>query len=107
MNAILEDNKEQINALCRKYGVARLEVFGSANTPEFDPEASDFDFVVEFEDYGPGIADRYLGFANTLEATLRRKVDLVFERRMKPRFRAFIAPQREVIFEAPNDSIAA
>jgi predicted nucleotidyltransferase len=103
MNAILESKMLAITTLCRQYGVAKLESFDSANTPEFDPERSDSGCVVEFEDDGPRIADRCLGFADALEATLRREADLVFERRMKPRFRAFIAPQREVIYGAASD----
>jgi len=39
---------DAIAALCREYGVARLEVFGSVMTDEFDPERSGVDFVVRF-----------------------------------------------------------
>lgn len=42
-------HREAIAALCRRHGVARLEVFGSAARGEdFDPARSDADFLVEF-----------------------------------------------------------
>ena len=48
MNPLVEQHLEAIRALCREYGVARLEVFGSAATEEFDPDRSDVDFIVEY-----------------------------------------------------------
>ena len=107
MNAILESKMSAIIELCRNYGVAKLEVFGSANTPEFDPDRSDFDFVIEFSRTGDDLLSRFIGFADDLEAELGRSVDFVFERKMRPRFRAFIAPQREVIFETADHTVAA
>lgn len=52
MNTILEEKKAAIAGVCRQYGVTKLEVFGSANTRDFDPERNDFDFVVEFAEGG-------------------------------------------------------
>jgi uncharacterized protein len=48
MISLIEDHLEEIVALCREYGVARLEVFGSAATGAFDPGRSDVDFLVEY-----------------------------------------------------------
>lgn len=31
-----------------RYGVAKLEIFGSANTPRFDPERSDVGFLMHY-----------------------------------------------------------
>ena len=107
MNPIIEEQLPTIIDLCHKYGVAKLELFGSANTPEFDPQSSDFDFVIEFLRYDDDSLSQFIGFADSLEAALGRKVDFVFDRKMRPRFRAFIAPQREVIFEAENRTVAA
>ena len=39
----LESKKESVGALCQRYGVRRLRVFGSALRPDWDEEASDFD----------------------------------------------------------------
>lgn len=52
----LSAHLEAIRALCRAYGVARLDVFGSAVTAAFDPARSDIDFLVEYDpetDLGP------------------------------------------------------
>lgn len=99
MNPILDHHKDAIAALCRHYGVSKLDVFGSSTRPHFDPEKSDFDFVIEFAHHGSDSARWFIGFADALEALLDRPVDLVFDRAMKPRFRDFIASSREVAFE--------
>jgi predicted nucleotidyltransferase len=78
MNPIIEAKKPEIIALCRRYGVRKLDLFGSATGPSWDPERSDFDFVVDFYDYGPGISSRFLDFGDEMEALLGRKVDFAF-----------------------------
>ena|SRR5690349_7253112 len=97
MNPIIEAKKPEILDLCRKYGVVRLDLFGSATGPNWDPEHSDFDFVIEFADYGPGISTRFFDFGDDLEALLGRKVDFVFEERLRPRFRARVDASKEVV----------
>lgn len=97
LNPIIEAKKPEILDLCRKYGVVRLDLFGSATGPNRDPERSDFDFVIEFADYGPGIATRFFDFGDDLEALLGGKVDFVSERRMRPRFRASVDRCREPV----------
>jgi predicted nucleotidyltransferase len=37
MNKLIESKREELAALCRKYRVQRLEIFGSAVTESFDP----------------------------------------------------------------------
>jgi predicted nucleotidyltransferase len=39
----------EVRALCEKYSVKKLTLFGSAVKGTFDAERSDLDFVVEFE----------------------------------------------------------
>ncbi len=78
MIALIEQHRDQIAALCRRYGVHRLELFGSAASERFDPSTSDVDFFYEFnpteaDDY----ADRFFGLLEALELLLGRKVDLV------------------------------
>ena len=100
MIALIDDNRETIIALCEQFGVQRLAVFGSAVKGTFDPETSDLDFVVEFEDYGRGIAKRFIYFANALEALLDRSVDLVFESRMSDaEFRKNVLDTMEIMFD--------
>jgi uncharacterized protein len=76
--AIAEQCRDQIEALCRKYGVKRLELFGSAARGEFDPRHSDLDFLVLYDRAAKGsLADRFFGLLEGLEGLFNRKVDLV------------------------------
>ena len=103
----LKDKQPEIARLCEQYGVRKLDVFGSAATGEFDPETSDYDFVIDFLDYGPGISDRFIDFADALEALLGRSVDFAFEEKMKPRFLAAVNESREVVFATRDGTVAA
>lgn len=70
---------DRIQALCREFGVKRLDVVGSAATGEFDPDRSDIDFLIEYEretDLGPWMK-RYFELRHRLEAILGHRVDLV------------------------------
>lgn len=86
-------------ALCRRYGVARLEVFGSAaGGAGFDPGRSDADFLVSFM---PTSRDDLAGFADfkdALEMLLGRPVDLV-EREAIEASRNYIR-RRNILAEA-------
>ena len=78
LTAIIEDHREDIETLCRRFNVARLEVFGSAADGTFDPASSDVDLLVEFQPLEPGsLADAYFGLLAELERIFQRKVDLV------------------------------
>ena len=80
MNALVVHNLEKIAELCRKHGVKRLEVFGSAARDDFDPARSDVDFMVEFYPYEfEGFGDKYFVLRRELEGLLGRHVDLVEE----------------------------
>jgi predicted nucleotidyltransferase len=48
MNDLIEFKRNDLAELCRQFGVKRLELFGSANTPVFNSGRSDLDFLVEF-----------------------------------------------------------
>jgi len=74
----LDRNRQAIAKLCRKHGVRRLVLFGSAAAGEFDPARSDLDLLVEFEALSPlDHANAYFGLADDLEALVGRRVDLV------------------------------
>lgn len=66
-----------VEQLCRRFGVARLAVFGSAVTEDFDPERSDLDVLVEFAEGVDGLFDAYFGLREALEDLVGRPVDLV------------------------------
>lgn len=103
MIALIERNLEAIEALCREYGVVRLEVFGSAvRGMEFDPASSDVDFVVEFEPMSPDEhADSYFGLLFALEDLFGRSIDLVEMPAVRnPYIRAEIERTRELLYAA-------
>ncbi|MGQ0642521.1 MAG: nucleotidyltransferase family protein [Gemmatimonadaceae bacterium] len=73
----VESQRNAIAALCRKYGVAALDLFGSATTDEWQP-TSDLDFIVTFKRHSiRGLADRYLRLAEELEKRFGRTVHLI------------------------------
>ena len=78
MLGLIEQHLSQIRALCGKYGVRRLELFGSAARGDFDWQSSDLDFLIQFHDLGwQGSFKRYMGLKLALEDLLERNVDLV------------------------------
>ncbi len=77
MLPLIEESRPQIVELCRKHGVKRLELFGSAARGDFKTASSDLDFFVEFVSYDdPKIADHWFGLQEDLEKVLGHKVDL-------------------------------
>jgi len=75
---VIEEHREEILALCKRFSVAKLDVFGSAADGTFDPNRSDVDFLVEFQALKPGpLADAYFGLLAEFELIFQRKVDLV------------------------------
>lgn len=68
----------QIEDLCRKHGVRRLFLIGSALGVGFDAARSDVDFLVEFESHDrSGPASRYFDLLEDLQRLLNRRVDLI------------------------------
>ena len=77
----LDPYRTEIDALCRRHGVKKLELFGSAARGEFEEQHGDYDFFVEFLSYeSPTIADQWFGLQEGLERLLGRPVDLVSRR---------------------------
>ena len=73
---MVELPKEGIADLCRRHGVTRLELFGSAATGRFGPD-SDYDFFVQFDPATPRAEKPYFEFLFALEDLLGRPVDLI------------------------------
>ncbi|MEQ1891976.1 MAG: nucleotidyltransferase domain-containing protein [Planctomycetota bacterium] len=75
---MIEERRPELAALCRKYNVRRLELFGSAATGRFDPARSDLDFLVEFQDLSPSdYARSFFDLLHELEDLFARAIDLV------------------------------
>jgi len=79
-----------IRALCRRFGLARLVLFGSATTDRFEPARSDLDFLYSFEDRERAdYADAFFGLKDAVQDLFRRPVDLIAEYAVEnPYFRA-------------------
>lgn len=75
MIALVDEKKPEIVALCERFGVRRLELFGSAATGAFDPAHSDLDFIVDLGAYERGVAKRYFAFCERLEGLVQRPND--------------------------------
>lgn len=96
---LIERHIKSIVALCRKYKVNRLFVFGSVLTDRFN-DGSDIDMVVDFkkdevEDY----FDNYFDFKYSLQDLFGREVDLVEEQTIRnPYFRKSVDSTKQPIF---------
>ncbi len=77
MHPAIVEKRENLADLCRRFGVTRLDVFGSAaRGMDFNAATSDVDFLVQFEPRDDELA-RFLDLKDALEALLERSVDLV------------------------------
>lgn len=102
MHVTVEHRRADIAALCRRLGVRRLSLFGSATGECFNEATSDLDFVVEFNN-GPGFDyfDAYFSLKEGLEALFDRPVDLVTQSSIKnPYFAACLAETQEFVYAA-------
>lgn len=108
MNALVDKHRERLFDLCRRHGVSRLRLFGSAATGRFDAATSDLDFIVTFADKSPGYADRYLNFAEALERLFGCAVDVVTERSVQnPYFRRSVESAQQLVYERENEEAPA
>jgi len=64
-----------------RFGICSLAIFGSVARGDAGPE-SDVDILVEFRET-PGLS-QYMGLKFWLEDRLRRRVDLVMDKALKP-----------------------
>ncbi len=103
MHASIERKLSDIAALCQRYGVRRLELFGSAaRGVDFDPERSDADFLVEFDQarrIDP--LEQFFGLSDSLGKVLGRPVDLIERGAVRnPFFAQQMNEARELVYEA-------
>ena len=100
MHPSIAQNLDDIADLCRRFGVRRLEAFGSAvRARDFDPARSDADFLVQFAPKADLPALRqYFGFAEAMQELLGRRVDLVDSAIRNPYLRASVEMDRELVF---------
>src|SRR5271169_321797 len=95
----IEIDDGQLVAVCRKYRVRELALFGSAARGEMRPD-SDVDLLVEFLPQAEvGLID-YAGLMQDLGSLLGRKVDLVSKRGLKPLIRPAVLGEAQTLYAA-------
>lgn len=102
MLSLVGSKQDRLEALCRGFGVKRLELFGSASDGRFHSDGSDLDFLVVFDpSFGGSRADRYFGLLEALESLFSRSVDLVeLEAIRNPYFRESVERSRTLLYAA-------
>ncbi|MGE0410279.1 MAG: nucleotidyltransferase family protein [Amphiplicatus sp.] len=106
MHPAIESKRKETEEICRRRGVVRLEIFGSAaRGDDFDAEKSDADFLAAFKpDAGKPWMGEYMDLQTELESLPGRKVDLISLsgfKEMRNRFRRrSIEEDRELFYEA-------
>ena len=102
MSSGLSSYTDALADLCTRYGVSRLELFGSGSRTDFDVETSDFDLLVEFVDSRPeGAFDRYFGLKGELEELFQRRVDLgELSAIRNPYFRQAVEQDKVLVYAA-------
>ncbi len=95
-------HKQELDRLCHRFGVRRLELFGSASSDAASASVGDLDFLVDLGDAPPvAYADAYFGLLESLESLFGRPVDLVTEPSVSNRyFRESIARSRRLLYAA-------
>jgi predicted nucleotidyltransferase len=100
---IVTDHLDEVRALCEKYSVKRLTIFGSAVKGTFDPEKSDLDFAVEFLPH-PDPLERgryYFDLLLALQDLFDREVDLVSVRAIEnPYFKVVLRLSQRPLYDS-------
>jgi predicted nucleotidyltransferase len=106
MIALIEQHRPEVAALCSRFGVQSLEVFGSATDGTFDPAHSHIDFLVEFlPDEAGSLFDSYFGLQEALEHLFARKIDLVTTSALEnPDVMAVVNQSRQTVYASARPS---
>jgi uncharacterized protein len=102
MTSVLSQYHAEIEALCRRYRVRRLELFGSAAIGGDRVGESDLDFLVEFDPLPQGMySDAYFGLREALQGLSGRPVDLVVASAIRnPYFRQSVERTKTLLYAA-------
>ena len=98
MQPFILAQRERIADLCRAHHVRRLSIFGSAVRDDFDPERSDVDVRVEFDDHS--FAHDCFELEEKLAEMFGRKVDLLSSKEIENPFLKRIIESSQVTLYA-------
>jgi predicted nucleotidyltransferase len=109
VSSLVREHLPEIVAACERYGIRRLELFGSASGDGFDPSRSDVDLFYEFvSDFPDSVADRFFDFLEFLEEILGCAVDLVSAKDVhNPYFLQVANRSRVTLYDAANAEVSA
>lgn len=94
----LEIDLDRIAEICQRYGVARLDVFGSVGRGQGRP-GSDIDVLYELVP-GGRLGWEIENLADELSAALGRPVDLVSRRALHERLRETVLSEARLLYAA-------
>ena len=102
MHPAIDQYKDDISIICKRYRVSKLDVFGSAaRKDDFSPISSDADFLIEFAPEVQVGLGEFIGIKTELEKLLGRHVDLLEpEAIVNPYVLASIKRNRETVYAA-------
>jgi predicted nucleotidyltransferase len=102
MNPIIEQKLPEIRALCKKYHVERLYLFGSATTDNFN-DKSDVDLLMAFDEKLSPLerGENYFELHYAFEALFGRDIDLLTENSLSnPYFIASVERSKQLLYAA-------
>lgn len=94
----LRIDASRLAELCRRYGISRLEVFGSVARGEQRPD-SDVDLLYTLEG-GRALGWEVEDFVESLTEVFHRPVDLVSRRSLHPMIRDRVMAEAETLYAA-------
>lgn len=102
MVQFIEARRDSLVALCLKYRVVRLYLFGSALREDFRPGESDIDLLVDFGSMdGRSKAHAYFDLLDELQSLFDTRVDLVMVGALKNRYIAReVETTKQVLYAA-------
>ena len=103
---IVTEHLVEVRALCEKYSVRKLTIFGSAVKGTFDPEKSDIDLLVEFEEDAALSFASLFGFENAVAELVGIDVDVVINAKFRnPYFQEAVDESRELVYESSDRQV--
>lgn len=102
MHDAVTARRGEINELCSRFFVKRLELFGSAASGASQAAHRDLDFLVDFRpEAEPAIADHFFGLLAALRDLFGCPIDLVMRRAIRnPYFRQSVEQTKVLLYAA-------
>ena len=104
MNKSIHKNSEVMTALCKRFKVKRLEIFGDGVHSDAEKDREEIGFIVDFHDVGEswGGVESYYGLKRALEAVFYHEIGYFTPEALKnnPYLRRRLEKTRTPFYEA-------